>query len=185
TKKSKTPRALIEKLVPDVVTISSGAIHATRPGLEERFVHFDDDSLGAKYQALLGLLYQSANSDHRSVRVLVFVSSPERAERIAATLVGHLGDLKEAGIDASVDAIHGNIERHARTETIIQVANSVPASGVHVIVSTDVASRGIDFKSIDKVIHLDFPRDAATYIHRVGRTCRGNSETGECKHGLV
>ncbi|KAG9393590.1 DEAD/DEAH box helicase [Carpediemonas membranifera] len=44
-----------------------------------------------------------------------------------------------------------------------------------VLVTTDVAARGVDFPDVDWVIQLDPPNDRDTYIHRVGRACRGAS----------
>lgn len=38
--------------------------------------------------------------------------------------------------------------------------------------ATDIAARGLDFPSLDWVLQLDCPEDAAAYIHRVGRTAR-------------
>ena len=38
--------------------------------------------------------------------------------------------------------------------------------------ATDVVARGIDFPTVDWVVQVDAPEDAATYIHRVGRTAR-------------
>uniref|UniRef100_A0A1B0BMN3 RNA helicase n=1 Tax=Glossina palpalis gambiensis TaxID=67801 RepID=A0A1B0BMN3_9MUSC len=38
------------------------------------------------------------------------------------------------------------------------------------------ASRGIDFHCVSNVINLDFPKDVNSYIHRAGRTARGNNK---------
>lgn len=45
------------------------------------------------------------------------------------------------------------------------------------LLCTDVAARGIDFKDIDLVIHFDIPSDYTNIIHRSGRTAR-NSKKG-------
>ncbi|CAL8114920.1 unnamed protein product [Orchesella dallaii] len=37
-------------------------------------------------------------------------------------------------------------------------------------------SRGIDFQYVSNVINFDFPVDSASYLHRVGRTARGNNQ---------
>lgn len=46
------------------------------------------------------------------------------------------------------------------------------ASGSGVLLATDVAARGLDFPAVDWVLQVDCPDDAATYVHRVGRTAR-------------
>lgn len=45
-----------------------------------------------------------------------------------------------------------------------------------ILVATDVAARGLDVNDIDIVINYDFPGDIETYVHRIGRTARGNKE---------
>jgi ATP-dependent RNA helicase DDX56/DBP9 len=39
-------------------------------------------------------------------------------------------------------------------------------------------SRGIDFQFVSNVINFDFPLDSSSYLHRVGRTARGNNQVG-------
>lgn len=44
------------------------------------------------------------------------------------------------------------------------------------LLCTDVAARGIDFKDIELVIHFDIPSDYTNIIHRSGRTARNNNK---------
>ena len=37
-------------------------------------------------------------------------------------------------------------------------------------------SRGIDFQFVSNIVNFDFPADADSYVHRVGRTARGNNK---------
>lgn len=46
---------------------------------------------------------------------------------------------------------------------------------LRVLISTDLTARGIDIASVDLVVNLDMPHDAATYLHRIGRTGRFGS----------
>jgi len=46
---------------------------------------------------------------------------------------------------------------------------------IKLLIATDVLSRGIDIKGINLVINYDIPSDAEDYIHRIGRTARGDN----------
>ena len=63
----------------------------------------------------------------------------------------------------------------APTETIAgpspRVTSQIPPR-ISVLVSTDMAARGLDFDNLDIVFQFDFCLDAISYIHRVGRTGR-------------
>ena len=43
---------------------------------------------------------------------------------------------------------------------------------VQLLLSTDLAARGLDIDEIDFVVNLDFPDDEHIYLHRAGRTAR-------------
>ena len=55
------------------------------------------------------------------------------------------------------------------------------ASGrIPILITTDIASRGLDIPNITAVIQYDFALSAVDYLHRSGRTARGGKE-GKCK----
>ena len=64
--------------------------------------------------------------------------------------------------------ICGDQQQSQRLETIRQLRQLQ----LRVLVSTDLTSRGVDLEHVTLVLHLDVPRDLATYMHRVGRTGR-------------
>jgi len=53
--------------------------------------------------------------------------------------------------------------------------------GLDVLVSTDLASRGIDVKDVSTVILYDMPETIESYIHRIGRTGRA----GQSGHAIA
>lgn len=112
-----------------------------------------------KNALLINLLKKS---DKRS-STLVFSRTKHGADRIARTLTRN-------GIGC--DSIHGNKSQNARQTAL----NNFKTGKTHVIIATDIASRGIDIANLDRVINYDMPDVAETYVHRIGRTGRaGNS----------
>jgi superfamily II DNA/RNA helicase len=41
-----------------------------------------------------------------------------------------------------------------------------------ILVCTDLGARGLDFENVENIIMYDFPLDAISFLHRVGRTGR-------------
>jgi ATP-dependent RNA helicase DDX55/SPB4 len=74
-------------------------------------------------------------------------------------------------------SLHGKIPHNKRTE-VYKKFTEVSAS---VLVSSDVAARGLDMPDIDWIVQLDPPQDPAAFVHRVGRTAR----MGRQGHSLV
>ena len=78
-------------------------------------------------------------------------------------------DLTAAGMPA--DSIHGDLNQAARE----RVLNRFRSKKLNILVATDVAARGLDVSHITHVINLDYPNDAETYVHRIGRTGRAGA----------
>jgi len=76
-------------------------------------------------------------------------------------------------IDIPCLDIHGRQKQAKRTKTFFEFCNA--KSGI--LLCTDVAARGLDIPAVDWIVQFDPPDDPKEYIHRVGRTARG--ETGE------
>lgn len=94
---------------------------------------------------------------------IMFVRTKHGADRLAKQLRG-------AGVPAG--ALHGGKAQNNRTRTLAAFADgSVP-----VLVTTDVAARGIHVDGISLVVHVDPPPEPKAYLHRAGRTARAGED---------
>ena len=90
---------------------------------------------------------------------LVFVGYRESVER-----VGNF--LEQQGVMA--DIFHGGMEQRDRERALYRFMNS----SANVLVSTDLASRGLDITAVDNIIHYHLPSSEEACTHRNGRTAR-------------
>jgi ATP-dependent RNA helicase RhlE len=95
--------------------------------------------------------------------VLIFTRTKHRADRVAQ-------QIKNAGYRTS--ALHSNKSQSQRQSALSEFRSGK----CQILVSTDIAARGLDVQSISHVINYDVPDCADTYIHRIGRT--GRAERG-------
>ena len=94
---------------------------------------------------------------------IVFTRTRHGADRLAM----QLGKL---GFEAA--AIHGGRSQSQRNRAL----DGFAGGGVHALVATDVAARGIHVDGVASVIHYDPPEDHKAYTHRSGRTARAGAE---------
>ena len=94
---------------------------------------------------------------------LVFVNYRESVERV--------GDyLRRMGM--ACDTFHGGMEQRDRERALFRFSNG----SANVLVSTDLASRGLDISDIRHIIHYHLPLNEEAYIHRNGRTARWDAQ---------
>jgi len=67
---------------------------------------------------------------------------------------------------------HGGLEQIDREKTLIKLRNKT----IQLLISTDLASRGLDIPEIDVVIHYQLPLKEDAMVHRNGRTARMEAE---------
>ena len=127
---------------------------------------------GVKQSAYMAHPYQkidlithilAQNPDYDSI--LIFTSTKKLIHSIVNSIHNHIKGV-------TVEGISLDFEQNEREEVLLRFK----AKQTRILVATDVLSRGIDIKGINLVINFDVPRDAADYVHRVGRTARADAK---------
>lgn len=99
--------------------------------------------------------------NHLKQKIIVFLSSCKQVKYIYEIFC-------KLRPGTSVIALYGTLHQDRRMAIYTEFCRK---SNV-VLFATDVASRGLDFPTVNWVIQLDCPEDATAYIHRAGRTAR-------------
>lgn len=94
---------------------------------------------------------------------IVFLNYRDAVERVN-------GYLQEQGFTTS--CFHGGLEQQQRESALYRFSNG----SANILVSTDLASRGLDIPDIQNIIHYHMPESEEGYIHRVGRTARWDAK---------
>jgi ATP-dependent RNA helicase DeaD len=92
-------------------------------------------------------------------RVMIFTNMKATARAVA-------GRMKRAG--RSVDCLEGDMPQSQRN----RVMHGFREGAFEILVSTDVAARGIDVDDVEAVFNFDIPDENEYYLHRIGRTGR-------------
>ena len=147
-------QGLAEALLREPVRISIAPTEAHTPNITQRAIAVDDKKRTALLRHLIG--------EHPHQRMLVFVATRYACEHVA-------NKLYLAGIFAT--AFHGEMSQGAR-QTVL---DEFKAGRWDVVVTTDLASRGIDIALLPIVVNYDLPRSATDHTHRIGRTARAGA----------
>ena len=136
---------------PVYVDVASDRTAATVDTLEQGYVVAESD---LRFRLLFTFLKKN-----RSKKVIVFFSSCA-AVKFHSELLNY--------VDIPVMDLHGQQKQNKRTATFFEFCQA--KSGI--LLTTDVAARGLDIPSVDWIIQYDPPDKPEDYIHRVGRTAR-------------
>lgn len=93
---------------------------------------------------------------------LIFCNHRDAVERVSR-------NLKIQKLDPLM--YHGGMEQEDREKSLLKFRNK----SCHLLVTTDLASRGLDIPEIQYIIHYHLPSTEASFIHRNGRTARMNA----------
>merc|ERR1712168_1636186 len=161
TRKTEDLARISLKGEPLYVGVDDKQTEATSAALEQGFVVSPADK-----RFLLLFTFLKKN---RKKKVMVFLSS-------CMSVKFHYELLNY--VDLPCTCIHGKQKQSKRTETFFKFCNATEGT----LLCTDVAARGLDIPLVDWIVQYDPPDDPKEYIHRVGRTARGEGGTG---HALL
>ncbi|MGH8293284.1 MAG: DEAD/DEAH box helicase [Gammaproteobacteria bacterium] len=138
--------AVFVRIQPDQVTVNRVRQVLYLPATNE------------KIALLVGLLRQL-----EAHRTMVFVNTKRVAEDVEAWLKGN-------GFKAAV--LSGDVPQKKR----LRLLREFTEGALPILVTTDVASRGLHIPDVTHVINYDLPQDAEDYVHRIGRTARAGAD---------
>ncbi|KAI1644234.1 ATP-dependent rRNA helicase spb4 [Daldinia loculata] len=101
--------------------------------------------------------------DPRPQKSIVFLSTCAAVDYFAHLLPTLLPE----GFD--LVSLHGKYEAKVREKNFAKFLNAAQPS---VLLTTDVAARGLDFPQVDLVVQIDPPSDPKSFLHRCGRAGR-------------
>jgi len=151
---TKEAEKVVHDFLKDPVEISVKKKDVTN-SIEQDIVAFTQAD---KVEKLLLLL-----SKEEFQRVIIFVAMKHAASKLAYLL-------SDNGISA--ESIHGN-KTHVQRQRALKKFKS---GNCRVLVATDVAARGIHVDNVTHVINYDLPQQFDDYVHRIGRTGRGDKK---------
>jgi len=117
------------------------------------FVEMDDKRFFLEYLV----------KDHPESKILVFVRTKIRAERVKSAM---------ERVNIVSDTIHSDKLQKEREQTM----SSFRKGDLKILIATDVSARGIDIPNVEYVVNYDLPDSSEQYVHRVGRTGRASQK---------
>lgn len=142
-----------KELMKDPVILTNNEKQSLNPNIEHLYIEVDPRD---KFETLRKLIAAT-----NPKKALVFVNKGYEINIIKDKLNFH---------NKSCFAIHKGISKEQRQNAL----ESFRRGKINILVSSDISARGLDIDDITHVINLDFPKTANEYLHRAGRTARGN-----------
>jgi ATP-dependent RNA helicase DDX52/ROK1 len=177
-KRLKIPRA--DR--PSLIRIIIGLKDTSLPTISHRLIYTSTESgklLGVRQ--LLRPSHVTPTAKDKSAQkspprppFLVFTQTIERAQSLFSELQYDIP--AEAGGSSRIAVLHSQLSHQARST----IMKNFRQGKIWVLITTDLLSRGVDFRGVNAVVNYDIPTTVAGYVHRAGRTGRAGREGGVC-----
>eukprot|EP01129_Flabellula_baltica_P002812 TRINITY_DN126_c0_g2_i1.p1 TRINITY_DN126_c0_g2~~TRINITY_DN126_c0_g2_i1.p1 ORF type:complete len:550 (+),score=132.13 TRINITY_DN126_c0_g2_i1:70-1719(+) len=143
------------------------------------YVHLNVGSLELSANPKVTQSFSFVRSHREKIETLIKIidENPEGKFLVFVKTKSSCETIKEALLEAritNVGTMHGD---HTQSQRENELAK-FHSGQTRILMSTDLASRGLDVKDIKHVVNFDMPESISPYIHRIGRTARAG-ETGD------
>ena len=139
--------------VSNILDIKYNELFDKKQIIENKIKSSEND----KYKNLKSIIYME-----NPTSLIIFCNTKDKVKKLYE-------NMKKDGF--LVEELHGDMSQDKRIFVIKDFKNNK----FNILISTDVAARGIHIDDISLVINYDVPRDKENYIHRIGRTGRKDS----------
>ncbi|KAL9116647.1 MAG: hypothetical protein Q9187_006828 [Circinaria calcarea] len=145
------------------------------PTISHRLIYAGTEQ--GKLLAIRQLLHPTASSPqdpNPTLRppFLIFTQTIRRAIALHSELLYDIPP--EAGGSTRIAVLHADLSDTARAA----IMTGFRQGEIWVLITTDLLSRGVDFRGVNGVVNYDIPSTGASYVHRAGRTGRAGREGG-------
>ena len=136
--------------------IAIGSAHTEHKDITKRF--YLCDNLTQKEKLLQHFI---THEDHQ--QMIIFTATRADTDRLSTLLT-------EQGL--STVALSGELNQGQRN----QIMDGFSKGQQKILITTDLASRGLDLINVSHVINFDMPKHTEEFVHRIGRTGRAGSK---------
>ena len=162
------------QLSPRIIRLIVGLKDSAIPNITHKLIYAATEP--GKLIALRQLLHPTARSTDGTQPLrppfLVFTQTIPRAIALHSELLYDIP--ASAGGSSRIAVLHSDLSDPVRDQVMTRFRNGE----IWVLITTDILSRGVDFRGINGVVNYDVPNSGAAYIHRVGRTGRAGRDGG-------
>ncbi len=137
---------------PEIIRINENSVVNSK--IEHMFIQCE---LRDKFDVLRRLVAAT-----KANKAIVFINKSEEIDLTTTKLRYH---------KLTAEAIYGASSKEERKNAMDKFKNG----NAQLLVSSDLSSRGLNIEDVSYIFNLDLPPTSKEYIHRVGRTARGNN----------
>ncbi|GAB5592485.1 hypothetical protein Unana1_07385 [Umbelopsis nana] len=156
----KSVSTLLDQMFPKLVKITTPSLHKSLPNLKQSFIDLARFN-GNRQLGLLEVLKKNIKDE----KTLIFCNTKKSVELTHRFL-------QSKGIEALALYKDAPMSREESLRHFSEPAGDETDERNNMLISTDIASRGVDTTFVNHVILYDFPSSVIDYLHRVGRTAR-------------